>query len=85
MRAGAWQRLSCGDGAHGPRRYDWARVPVRRTFAHGRRGWVLARRSISDPSDIAYYVCFAPPGHPIAGTRAGRRQPLVGGGIVPDR
>ncbi|TWH71068.1 DDE superfamily endonuclease [Micromonospora olivasterospora] len=60
VRAGAWQRLSCGDGAHGPRRYDWARVPIRRTFAHGRRGWVLARRSISDPSDIAYYVCFGP-------------------------
>ncbi|MDM4723540.1 IS701 family transposase [Micromonospora sp. WMMA1363] len=62
VRAGAWQRLSCGDGAHGPRRYDWARLPIRRTFAHGRRGWVLARRSISDPSDIAYYVCFGPRG-----------------------
>src|SRR2546428_117497 len=24
----------------------------------GRRGWVLARRSISDPTEIAYYVCF---------------------------
>ncbi|WP_147333600.1 IS701 family transposase [Micromonospora craniellae] len=58
VRAGAWQRLSCGDGARGPRRYDWARVPIRRTFAHGRRGWVLARRSISDPGEIAYYVCF---------------------------
>jgi len=58
VRAGAWQRLSCGDGARGPRRYDWARVPIRRTFAHGRCGWVLARRSISDPGEIAYYVCF---------------------------
>ncbi|MDM4718093.1 IS701 family transposase [Micromonospora sp. WMMA1363] len=62
VRAGAWQRLSCGDGAHGPRRYDWARLPIRRTFAHGRRGWVLARRSITDPGDIAYYVCFGPRG-----------------------
>nr|WP_233601166.1 MULTISPECIES: IS701 family transposase [Micromonospora] len=62
VRPGAWQRLSCGDGAHGPRRYDWARVPIRRAFAHGRRGWVLARRSISDPDDIAYYVCFGPRG-----------------------
>jgi SRSO17 transposase len=56
--AGAWNRLSCGDGAHGPRRYDWVSIPIRRAFAHGRRGWVLARRSISDPSEIAYYVCF---------------------------
>lgn len=60
--AGAWTRLSCGDGAHGPRRYDWARVPIRREFPHGRRGWALARRSISDPTDIAYYVCFGPRG-----------------------
>jgi SRSO17 transposase len=62
LPAGAWTRLSCGDGAHGPRRYDWARLPIRRQFAHGRRGWVLARRSISDPTDIAYYVCFGPRG-----------------------
>jgi SRSO17 transposase len=62
VRAGAWQRLSAGDGAHGPRRYDWARLPIRRTFPHSRHGWVLARRSITDPSDIAYYVCFGPRG-----------------------
>jgi SRSO17 transposase len=54
--AGAWRRLSCGDGAHGPRRYDWARLRIRREFPHGRHGWVLARRSISDPTKISYYV-----------------------------
>ncbi|MGC4857483.1 IS701 family transposase, partial [Micromonospora sp. DT4] len=62
LPARSWTRLSCGDGAHGPRRYDWARLPIRETFAHERRGWVLARRSISDPTDIAYYVCFGPRG-----------------------
>jgi SRSO17 transposase len=56
--AGAWRRMSCGDGAHGPRFYDWASLPIRRAFPHDRRGWVLARRSISDPTDVAYYVCF---------------------------
>ena len=56
--AGAWRTLSCGDGAHGPRRYDWARLPIRREFPYGRHGWVLARRSISDPTQISYYVCF---------------------------
>jgi SRSO17 transposase len=56
--AGAWRRLSCGDGAHGPRTYDWAWLPIRQAFPHGRRGWVLARRSISDPTQIAYYQCF---------------------------
>jgi SRSO17 transposase len=58
LRAGAWRRMSCGDGAHGPRVYDWASVPIRRAFAPGRRGWVLARRSINT-GEIAYYVCFA--------------------------
>jgi SRSO17 transposase len=61
--AGAWRRMSCGDGAHGPRVYDWVSTPIRRPFAHGRRGWVLARRSVSDPEpgkarETAYYVCF---------------------------
>jgi hypothetical protein len=42
--------------------YDWASLPIRRPFPPGQRGWVLARRSISDPtegpSEIAYYLCF---------------------------
>ncbi len=29
LPARAWQRLSAGAGAHGPREYHWARVPVR--------------------------------------------------------
>jgi SRSO17 transposase len=57
IRAGAWTRLSCGDGAHGPRVYDWAWTPIRAPFADDRRGWVLARRSIST-GEIAYYRCF---------------------------
>jgi SRSO17 transposase len=55
--ARAWKRHSCGDGAHGPRLYDWVRVPIRAGFGPDRRGWVLARRSVSDPTDIAYYRC----------------------------
>jgi SRSO17 transposase len=57
VRAGAWQRMSCGDGAHGPRVYDWAWTPIRSVVAPGRRGWVLARRSIST-GEVAYYRCF---------------------------
>jgi hypothetical protein len=55
----AWKRLSCGDGAHGPRVYDWVRVPIRPYWAPGRGHWLLARRSISDPTEIAYYICYA--------------------------
>jgi SRSO17 transposase len=58
----AWQRLStgAGAGAHGPREFDWARVPVRTWWRPGRGHWLLARRSISDPGEIAYYACYGP-------------------------
>ena len=56
----AWQRLSTGAGAHGPREFDWARVPVRPGWRPGRGHWLLARRSISDPEEIAYYACYGP-------------------------
>ena len=56
----AWRRLSVGAGAHGPREYDWARIPVRICWRPGRGHWLLARRSISDPAEIAYYVCYGP-------------------------
>jgi SRSO17 transposase len=55
-----WRRLSVGAGAHGPRDYEWARVPIRVAWAPGRGHWLLARRSISDPTEIAYYVCYGP-------------------------
>jgi SRSO17 transposase len=61
IRAGAWRRMSCGDGAHGPRVYDWVSAPVRATFPHGRRGWILARRNITT-GELAYYVCCGPRG-----------------------
>lgn len=56
----AWRRLSVGAGAHGPRVYDWARVPIRISWRAGRGHWALARRSVSDPTEIAYYVCYGP-------------------------
>jgi SRSO17 transposase len=56
----AWRRLSAGAGAHGPREYDWARLPIRIGWRAGRGHWLLARRSISEPTEIAYYVCYGP-------------------------
>jgi SRSO17 transposase len=55
-----WKRLSGGAGAHGERIYDWARIPIRYAWENGFGHWVLARRSVSDPSEIAYYVCYGP-------------------------
>lgn len=58
--ASTWQRLSVGAGAHGPRTYDWARRQIEGTWVRGRGHWLLARRSISDPTHIAYYLCYGP-------------------------
>jgi hypothetical protein len=58
--ARSWQKISAGAGAHGPREYHWARVPVRPGWNRGRGHWPLARRSLSDPSEIAYYACYGP-------------------------
>ncbi len=64
--AEAWQRLSAGVGAKGPRWYDWARVRLARLqlSAEEQRWehWLLVRRSRSDPTEVAYYVVFAPVG-----------------------
>jgi hypothetical protein len=38
---------SCGPGAHGPREYWWARVPIRVFWRPGRGHWLLARRNMS--------------------------------------
>ena len=58
----AWKRLSAGDGAKGPRLYDWAlaTLPIAREPSEGFERWLLIRRSITDPTDLAYYLCFGP-------------------------
>ncbi|MHA7961764.1 IS701 family transposase [Streptomyces sp. L500] len=58
----AWKRLSAGKGSHGERMYQWARIPIRIWWENGHGHWVLARRSLKDPADIAYYVCYGPVG-----------------------
>ncbi|WP_234320261.1 IS701 family transposase [Streptomyces sp. SBT349] len=55
-----WKRNSGGRGAHGERIHDWARVAIRPCWENGFGHWVLARRSVADPTDIAYYVCYGP-------------------------
>jgi SRSO17 transposase len=58
----AWKRVSGGQGSHGERLYDWARVAIRPAWENGFGHWVLARRSIGDPTEIAHYVCYGPVG-----------------------
>jgi len=70
-----WVRLSVGDGSKGPRVYDWARVRLARWPVPRWDHWLLVRRGVDDPTDLAYYVVFAPAGTAlsllarVAGTR----------------
>jgi SRSO17 transposase len=55
-----WVTLSCGLGSKGPRDYQWACLSLNCPNPEYRR-WLLLRRSLNNPDDIAYYLVFAPP------------------------
>jgi SRSO17 transposase len=64
--ADAWHRLSCGDGAKGPRVYDWAVTRTNSPDPDEYARWVLIRRSVSDPAEVAYFACGGPPSTTLA-------------------
>ena len=55
-----WARLSAGDGSKGPRIYGWTWVAIRPLREPGKGYWLLVRRSIAQPEELAYYVCYGP-------------------------
>jgi SRSO17 transposase len=73
----AWKRLSAGDGAKGPRLYDWAMATMpphpdddiggNDAFAR----WLLVRRTIPSHDaietapELAYYLCYGPADTPL--------------------
>ncbi len=54
----AWQRLAVGAGSKGPRVYDWACARLPYLTEDGWAQWLLLRRSLSDPEEVAYYRAF---------------------------
>ena len=75
LAAEGWCRLSAGDGAKGPRWYDWQWLALTTPLQPHWRRWLLVRRSLSDPTDLTAYVVFAPR-RPLGNRRAGGGQPL---------
>ncbi|GAC1432775.1 MAG: IS701 family transposase [Chloroflexota bacterium] len=66
LPAEAWTRLSCGEGSQGPRLYDWACWRLPAAGGPERAQWVLVRRSLSDPTELAYYRAWGPAATPLA-------------------
>ena len=67
LPARAWQRISAGPGAKGPRWYDWALIEVTDPAVTDGGGphWLLIRRRISD-GEYAFYRAHAPCPVPLA-------------------
>jgi SRSO17 transposase len=66
LPADAWARLSAGEGSQGPRYYDWACLALPYTgAAAGKAHWLLVRRSVSDPTKLAYYRVYGPMDTPV--------------------
>jgi SRSO17 transposase len=64
--ADGWHRLSCGDGSKGPRVYDWALARTNSPDPGEYARWLLIRRSVTDPEDVAYFACGGPPATTLA-------------------
>lgn len=61
-----WASLAAGEGAKGPRLYEWARRRLGWESAEGFERWLLVRRSRRDADALAYFFAYAPKGTSLA-------------------
>lgn len=61
LHAKDWQRLSQSQGTKGLRLFDWARLPVLDGGTTDDRHWLVFRRCLDNPYELAYYLVWAPP------------------------
>jgi SRSO17 transposase len=83
LPAEAWTPLAAGEGSQGPRLYEWGwlEVDAEPGARGGWRSWILMRRSLSQPSERAYYRVWGPPQTTLAELVrvAGRRWTIEAG------
>jgi hypothetical protein len=81
-----WQTLSCGNGAKGPRLYDWAlidttgpahQILVRRSLTPNDKGELGWRSSTATPRGGHHWPTWSPPG-PGGTSRSASRPPRTG-------
>jgi SRSO17 transposase len=62
LRPQDWQRLSQSLGTKGERCFDWAILPLVHQGEVDGRHWLVFRRCLDDPDELAYYLVWAPLG-----------------------
>jgi len=65
LRTRDWQRLSPSQGTKGERLFDWARLPIVHAGAVDGRHWLMVRRCLDDPHELAYFLVWALPETPL--------------------
>jgi len=66
LAAGDWACHAAGEGAKGPRLYDWARLARGAPSDDGFQHWLLVRRSRAKSAERAYFLAYAPAETPLA-------------------
>lgn len=56
----AWHKITIAAGSKGPRRYAWAWVPINNDLGPKWGRWLLVRKGLDDPDDLAYYIAAGP-------------------------
>jgi SRSO17 transposase len=56
----SWHTITIAAGSKGPRRYAWAWVEINHDLGPKWRRWLLVRKSLEDPDDLAYYIAAGP-------------------------
>jgi SRSO17 transposase len=55
-----WMQPPSGAGPYNIQRQEWTCLPLSEVCPAGMRRWVLVRRSIDEPDDLAYYLAYGP-------------------------
>jgi len=54
-----WMVLSAGSGTKGERYYKWCRVKINSMSPSGWSRWLLIRRNLKKPDEVAFYIGFS--------------------------
>jgi len=61
-----WQCLSQSLGTKGQRLFDWAILPIVHAGSVDQRHFLVFRRCLDDPTEVASYLVWAPPATPLS-------------------